>query len=275
MNKLINKIRLLPILLITLITISAGFILPGYILDCRINNNLSVVTPAPEEYYVSANTVIARNNSKKMPVLDKINLISGKWPSTCLQCPTSEAFLNVSEAVNLAIQQMETYYEAGVYPLSLKSDFDNWYSWSCKTYRYTDDALNTYTAYLWVINFVKYDNSVRHTVIMTEDGVILSAETDSDIILPNSISMAYNSNTVKTLLDNKIYFKNIKEVSLMEDISNVYPDVYPDVSLAGININDIYTLSLSDDLFDVQSYYIYKYQQGTRQGIGLVPVMLR
>ena len=83
--------------------------------------------------------------------------------------------------------------------------------------------------------------------------------------------MAYNSNTVKTLLDNKIYFKNIKESPITEYI----PDVYPDVSLTGVSINDIYTLSLSDDLFDVHSYYIYKYQQGTRQGIGLVPVMLR
>ncbi|MBP3621463.1 MAG: hypothetical protein J6J16_06865 [Lachnospiraceae bacterium] len=264
-----SNISLLFFMFLATLVVVASFILPGYLLDKKADSQISVVSFAPEEYYLSSNTVMARNNSEKLSSLDKLNLISGKWASNYTECSTSEAFLSEIDAVNLATAQINKYYDLGVYPESLFSNYNNWYSWSSKVYRYTDSSFNTYTAYLWVITFTKYDNSATHKIAMTEDGIIISAETTNhNITKLKDIFYAYTDKNIESLLCDNIKLNDVSFPS-----SYNIESVCPDINMNNATFDSIYQISVSENFTEAQDLYVFQYKTGTSHGIGLIPVI--
>lgn len=291
MIKFISKLKakkslLIPVLCfaLTIAAVLSGILVPKLLLSQKVKAQMSVVETAPEDYYLASSTIMARKASEQLSSLDRIKLIAGTWESTSVKCSTNDGFLNESEAVKLAKQQLEHLYDTGVYPYSLSSSYRNWYSWSTSLYQYTDTAFSTYTAYLWIIEFTKFDNSLTHTILMTENGTILNAEVsgntvqDSGITMPSSdtfspdklncspIIDAYSEETISNTIGENIYIHDTKR----NDTLKTTPP-YPHIDLSKAEYENIYNLVLSIPLKDNESYFIYAYKTDSSYGIGIVP----
>ncbi|MBQ8412863.1 MAG: hypothetical protein IJX12_04550 [Lachnospiraceae bacterium] len=256
--------------LFTILAVVAGFFIPGYLLKKETDEQLSVVTYAPEEYYLASNTAMARNTSEKLSSMDKINLITGIWDSTCQECSSSDAFLTEIEAVNLAISQMDLFFTKRIYPASLNSNYNNWYSWSTKVYKYTDTSFNTYTAYLWVITFSKYDSSIEHVIQMTEDGVILDAHTNmpTDDLKINSVNNIYIPYYISSVMqDDNIHHDD----TFNANYTNVNIN-YPETNFNDLTFSNIYQVNINEAYGEQHILYVYQYKAGDYYGMGLVPV---
>lgn len=282
----INKPVITPVIGFTLAiaAIISGILVPKLLLSQKAKVQMSVVETAPEDYYLASSTVMARRASEQLSSLDRIKLISGTWESASAKCSTTEGFLSESEAVTLAKQQLEYFYDAGVYPYSLSSSYGNWYSWSTELYQYTDTVFNTYTTYLWIIKFTKFDNSLTHTILMTESGTILSAEVsgnttqDTDIIMASSdtfspdklncasIINAYSEENISNIIGKNIYMHSQKRNNSVK----ITPP-YPYIDLSKAEFENIYTIILSIPSKDDESYLIYAYKTDNSYGIGIVP----
>lgn len=267
-----NIIFKIVISFITILVVSASIILPDILLRNETDSYVSVVTKAPEEYYLASATAIAIDASSKLSATDRINLISGTWESTFEECSTSEGFLTESEAVTLAKKQLEIYYDKLVYPCSLESSYKNWYSYEAKLYSYTDATFNTYTAYLWELKFTKYDNTLVHTILMTESGTILNAEinqTDFEpTFKPKYISYAYNEDTVKKFFNtSSATIDTQKQYTSLSGLNINYPSV--EVLPENIDMAFLITVSETRDLSE--NYIIYRYSTDTSYGIGIMP----
>ena len=258
---------LIPGILLAITAIVSGILLPKYLLSRKANSQISIVNTAPEDYYLASGTAMAQNASRQLSSLDRIKLISGKWESISEQCSTKEGFLTESEAVALAKKQLEYYYETSAYPYSLTSAYDNWYSWTTELYKYTDTAFNTYTAYLWVIKFTKFDNSVTHTILMTESGTIINAETNDNTIKHSQISKAYLKNAIGNIFcDSDLTALNISE--------NNKTDIhipYPYIDLTDTDIEYLTNVSISLNSNESENYIIYQYKTDTSYGVGIIP----
>ncbi len=268
--KKFKKLQIFIFVTLTVLSVVTGVVLPGYILDRKVDSQMDLVTFAPEEYYLSSNTVMAKNASEKLSSLDKINLITGKWDSTISECDVSDAFLTEIEAVNMAVSQMEHFYTRRVYPVSLDSNYNNWFSWESKVYKYTETAFNTYTAYLWVISFSKYDSDITHTVCMTEDGIILNAETNMPLynFKSNSIDTAYNSYAITQIFQNpNIHFQYRKALEYSSSIISICPDI----NLSNITYDNIYEITLTESGPEDLLFHVYQYSSNGKYGIGLIP----
>lgn len=261
--------------LITVCVVAASIILPDIILKNEANRHISVVAKAPEEYYLSSATAIAIDASSKLSATDRINLISGAWESSFEECNIDEGFLTESEAVTLAKNQMEVFYDKLVYPCSLQSSYKNWYSYEAKLYSYTDATFKTYTAYLWEIKFTKYDNSLVHTILMTESGTILNAEINQvdfyPVFKPKYISYAYDNDTIDNFwsasnatVDDKKQFTFLTKLSVS----------YPSVVVSPEDFDMAFSITVSESSTLSENYIIYQYSNDTHYGIGIMPEQL-
>lgn len=154
-----------------------GVFLPGLILKWQSREQMNMVDGVPVEYYSPANLAVARNASANLGVYQKLQLITGRWESNDTTVDSAEMEMENYEAVQLAKEQMDALYQAGVYPVSLLSDYENWYSWDAEYCKVVDATFNTYAAYYWKLTFSKYDGSEKHLVYMLDDGTIFLAET--------------------------------------------------------------------------------------------------
>lgn len=153
-----------------------GTFLPGYLLVWQSEEKMNMVGAVPVEYYSPANLAVARNASANLGDYQKLQLITGRWESNEVPAEDSERTLENYEAVELARERMHVFYEAGIYPTSLLSDYENWYSWEAEFCKVVDATFNTYAAYYWKLSFVKYDGSETHQVYMLENGTVFLAE---------------------------------------------------------------------------------------------------
>lgn len=153
-----------------------GTLLPGFVLVWQSKEQMNMVDVVPEEYYSPANLAVARNASANLGTYQKLQLITGRWESHMRQADSYDAQMEDYKAVELAKEQLDTLYQWGVYPTSLSSDYENWYSWEAEFCKVVDATFNTYAAYYWKLSFVKYDGSERHLLYMLEDGTIFLAE---------------------------------------------------------------------------------------------------
>lgn len=153
-----------------------GIFLPGRLLVWQSEEKMNMVGAVPVEYYSPANLAVARNASANLGDYQKLQLITGRWESNAAQADSSERTLENYEAVELARVRMNTLYEAGIYPTSLLSDYENWYSWEAEFCKVVDATFHTYAAYYWKFSFVKYDGSEKHRVYMLENGTVFLAE---------------------------------------------------------------------------------------------------
>lgn len=255
-------------ILCTALFIAGGFFVPELILDNISNKNVSSCQDAPENYYLASGTAMAKQASEHLTTIDRIKLISGTWDSSYVQVPTDEGTVSEYDIVALAKQKIDYFYNKSVYPYSLESSYANWYSWDTELYKYTDNIFNTYTIYLWVVHFTKYDNSLTHTVLITENGTVLAAEVSDDSRPFSSIKNVYLDQSVKILLgDTSIQIGNIINT---EDVSL---SGYPFIDMHGIYLQNIYKLELSDKRNEADYYYIYQYKSDGKYGIGIIPDM--
>lgn len=260
-----NKSKLAGILCV-LFFIAGGFWIPAILLDYNSQKNMSVCKLVPEKYYLASETAMAKKASEQLTALDRMHLVSGTWDSSYIQVSTDEGSLSETEIVEITKDKLKLFYKQYVYPYNLESSYDNWYSWDTELYKYTDDVFCTYTVYLWVVHFTKYDNSIKHTILITENGTILAAEVNNDSKSYSSIQKLYSNLNINNLMgDPSIRIANIIE----------YDDInisgYPFINTTDIDFDKLYRIELSDKRNDIDYYYIYQYKTDGKYGIGIIP----
>lgn len=268
-----NKTTILNIILVlfTIAVVLTAIFLPEVLLKKQADKKTAITTIAPEEYYLASATAIAIDASSKLTATDRINLISGAWESTFSECAISEAFLTEAEAVDLAKEQIEIFVENNSYPYSIKSSYKNWYSYETKVYSYKDATFNTYTAYLWEITFTKYDNSIIHTILITESGTILNARVNENNYEAKSLLLSYNNSNVDAIFSNPV--ATIDDEKTYASHSKIY-GIYPNVDLSSATIINAYSIVVRESSAISENYIIYQYSTDTHYGIGIMPEQL-
>ncbi len=262
-----NRLVILCIMLCT-VTVISSFFIPDLLLNKKKEQSTNAIVVAPESYYVESGNAMARNTSSNLTSLEQIKLISGAWESNGSSCTLDQGFLSENEAVSLARYSLNAFYDMGVFPYATDANYNNWCSWDSKLYCYTDSLFNTYSAYLWVISFTRFDNSVTHTVYMTEKGVILAATTTDTNFIPSNLIAAYTNQSITTIFaDDDITLLEKKKAPAGTVISSVYPDL----DFTDVVFNEIYILDLVSSDGELESYYVYQYSDDQVYGIGISP----
>ncbi len=254
-------------ILLACFAVICGIFLPKLILRKATNKQLSVVKTAPESYYLASGTAMAKNASEQLSSLDRIKLISGVWESSCIQVSPGEGTLSEAEIIALTKQQLEYYYKQNVYPYSLSSSYSNWYSWSTELYCYTDNVFNTYTTYLWVVHFTKFDNMLEHTILITENGTILAAQVNDSSKPFSSVKKVYTNENINSVLGDK----NITMNAISQNIDDHDIPVYPYIDINDVSDRNIYRITLSSKNDDGEEFYIYQYKTDDTYGFGIAP----
>ncbi len=219
-----NKIKICLILFFCVAVILASVLVPKYLLARTLFEQMDQVVVAPEEYYVEAGEMMARSASSNLSSVDRIKLIAGTWESEMQKCENTDGFLNEVEAVELAKEQMEYYYQAGVFPYSMQIKYDNMFSYETELYCYTDSSFHTYSAYLWKITFTKYDDSVECVTYMTESGTILLLWTDGEYSPEITMKQCYDNLDMKNVFgDNRFYQVTIGKYMPVTAVEIPYP----------------------------------------------------
>lgn len=261
-EKLIFKILFITA---SLIAFFSAIFVPKLLLNKKSELSLSHVMESPDSYYLTSRTATARSASSKLSALDKIRLICGVWDSSMTECDVTEGFLTMDKAVALARTQLELYYQAGLYPVSLYSGYDNWYSFECNLYKYTDTSFQTYTAYLWEITFTKFDTSTYHTLLMSESGTILAADTNMPFDDPKDIYKdAFEVNCAAMINDTHTYLGTSTKRSTLPYIP------YTQLSLSSPTVLNTYSIQLRTTSTEFSDYSIYQYRKPQGYGFGIV-----
>ncbi|MBQ8318864.1 MAG: hypothetical protein IJX85_11020 [Lachnospiraceae bacterium] len=255
-------------IILCILAVVSSLVIPDLLLDMNAQDITNEIVVAPEEYYIESGNAMARSTSSNLTSLEQVKLISGAWESTGTACDIDQGFLTENEAVTLARYSLNRYYDTGVFPYSEIANYNNWCSWDAKLYCYTDNLFNTYSAYMWVITFNRFDGTATHTIHMTENGVILNAQTtEADYNASNIIAAYTNQSTGIMLGDEKI---TVLEKSKAPEHTAIKA-VYPETDYSNVSFDEIYTIELVSPEGTVESYYIYQYSNQDCYGIGLCP----
>lgn len=268
------KNKIIPILLVafTLLTICGANILPKQLLDRKYANKQNKIETAPESYYLASNTAMAKKASELLATYEKTNLITGAWDSVCKKANYEDALLRETDAVALAKSKIDELHELELYPYSLSSSYNNWYSWSTDLYSFSDTNFNTYTCYLWVITFTRFDNSMTHTILMTEDGVILAGIANDKDARITPMFVRLNEESIQSILcDTKIRLEN-KEVYSYPNFANTITQIYPDDLISNIVEQSSIKVSLSFSSEDPSDYLVYQTKTDSSYIFGIVPI---
>lgn len=265
-----NKLYTFAVSIIALIfAYICGFFLPKLLLDKNAASNEDVIIQAPEEMYLASGTAMAKKASENLSPTDRIKLVTGVWDSSCIECTPdeySEAYLTEADAVLLAKEQIEALYHKRAYPLSLSSNYGNWYSWSTRLFKYTDNIFNTYVTYVWEITFLSYENNIKHTVLMTENGTIINAEVNKSFSRPKTLYGLYTENDISDIL----LSKDVSMTGSPEKAKDSNPYIYPDTLFTQAESTNIYSLKLLDNQRGTtDTYYVYQYFGKSYYGIGI------
>lgn len=164
-------------LILAIVIAFTGVFLPGWLFAAQNNREFGTVASAPEEYYSAAYSAMARNESAGLAVLNKLQLITGKWSSVLMEPKDFEIDRQDYEVAELARDGIDSLYQAGIYPTGLEG-YGNWYSWQVTAHKAVDTTFHTYSAYYWEVAFQKYDGKERHRVYLLDDGTVFLAVAD-------------------------------------------------------------------------------------------------
>ena len=269
-----NKYKIIPFLLIilTVFTICGAIFVPKYLLNRKYNNIQNKVTAAPENYYLASNTAMAKKASELLATYEKTNLITGSWDSVCKKADYEDALLKETDAVALAKQKIDELYAMELYPYSLSSSYNNWYSWTTDLYSYSDTSFNTYTCYLWIITFTRFDNKLTHTILMTEDGVILAGIVNDNTARITPMFVRLNEDSIRSILcDDKIRLENEQAYSY-PNFANTITEIYPDNIISEITEQTSIRVSLSFNADAPSDYLVYQTKTNDSYIFGIVPI---
>lgn len=262
--------------------ISAGILtgcilIPNTVLKNKYNSIANNYTTVPEEYYKGSSDLMAERASNMLSTSDRLKMFTGLWDSHYEKIAPDSRSLSESGAANMAKSEIEDLYRLNLYPYSLLSEYDNWYSWEAELYRYSETSFNTYSCDLWVITFTKYDNSLSHTIYMTEDGIILEAScSENDVHVTNlhsgtnqdSIRSIFNATTVKLIVNEPT--DTADYISLIPKLTENYPN-YPHkdfISPICETASVAFLNKISED------YIIYQYRTQDSYVLGMIPAAL-
>ncbi|HBZ03392.1 MAG TPA: hypothetical protein DEO83_06220 [Lachnospiraceae bacterium] len=167
-----NLILIMSALLIT----AAAVWLPGFLMKKNMEVQLTDIQNVPPDYYNGPSDVIIKNASKQLNYSQRLQLILGLWESTISETDEDLCLLSEFGIKNLVVNRVEDLYSKQLYPSSISSDKNNWFTWTAKPYKALDTTFHTYAAVYWDLTFTKFDNSEIHRFIVTESGDILYAE---------------------------------------------------------------------------------------------------
>lgn len=173
-------------------------VLPGEIVSYQADRckNEVIQTPAYNYYH-------GHSTATQMTLYERMKLISGEWDSRYqevslqdvhsmedLSDDISEDFVSVQDGelqypgycyqdfqsvIERAEDGLELLYAAGVYPESAVSEYSSWYRPRVRLYQYSDSIFNTYSCYVWLVQFDYYDGSMTHTLLIDDTtGLILA-----------------------------------------------------------------------------------------------------
>lgn len=269
-----NYKKIIPfiMILLTLLTICGAYFLPKLLLKSAYEHAQNKIETAPESYYLASNTAMSKKASELLESYEKTNLITGAWDSTYKKASYEDAFLTESDAVAIAKENIDQLHDLGFYPYSLTSSYNNWYSWTTSLYSYSDTNFHTYTCYLWIISFTKFDNSLSHTILMTEDGVILAALANDPSKKTSPMLTELTDESIKHLLvDNHVRLEK-KEAFSYPNFSSIITQIYPDNIMTGILEQNSILVSLSFDNDVASDYLIYQFNTSSQYVFGIVPI---
>lgn len=252
------------------ITIIISLFLPGFLIQLEINQQMNKVFSATPDQYLASKTTLAKDSSLKMSSYEKINMINGSIDSTIQKVDISQANLTEIEAIQLAKYQIELLYENRLYPCSILSDYKNWYNYSSEVYQYTENAFNTYTSFLWDITFVKYDKSLTHRILMTEDGVILSAQVNRLHFFITDPEEVINTDSIKDIMKNYIKYNDDATFITMDNLPELMKSNYFMLNEYPNYKQNCMSFSMHTSYYTIQDYILYQYKNMNSYGIGII-----
>lgn len=249
----------------------AAICVPRYLLIQKYDTLASQIHAVPEAYYLASNTAMAKRASELLSATDKMKLITGVWDSEYEEIPVSEATISESKAVEMAKNQLEYLFALNLFPDSVKSSYNNWYSWSSKVYSYSEQSFHTYTCNLWEITFEKYDKSMKHTILMTEDGIILQAtSTNTDKTLARA-HIKISQDVARVLLDDRGIRMHVKKkIDNLSNLPNQLAKIYPDQNQEIMINSSIAQTTLSHFDNPKEEYIFYQYNTNKHYVFGMI-----
>lgn len=172
--------------------------LPGILVGFQASNHKNVIQQTySSNYYNGKETAVV------MTLYERMKLISGEWDSNWQEVDSGQVqpieevmeeeiakvtsgqsgdielsgycYLDYQGVLEKAEQGMNTYYTAGFYPENPVSDYNNWYRPTVTLYQYSDSIFDSYTCYVWLVEFDYYDGSLKHTLLIDDtSGLILA-----------------------------------------------------------------------------------------------------
>lgn len=223
-----NKLSSIAILLVSVIvSIFLALFLPGLLLNYYTDSIYEVRKQVPPEYYANSSSSISLMTSKQLTTYERMRLISGLWDCYIKDVPQ----LKGSEEYNIvskAKQKINELAEAGLYPYRISEN--EMYYWDVRKYYCIESNFETLSTAYWKIKLIRYDNTLSHDLLITDEGVILYLEYNGAPTNRNlfSISDAYRSLPIAServcsyaSFETDDYVLSYKDVSLPEHIDSL------------------------------------------------------
>ena len=153
--------------------------LPGFLMRKDTTSYYGKLNDVPSDYYSGPSESVISNASKQLKSEQCIQLITGVWDSAVTPAEPEDCMFSDFAMKTMVVTHVQNLYIKGLYPCSLSSNNDNWYTWEAKPYRALDATFRTYAAYFWDITFESYDGKETHRFIVSEFGDIIYAEAET------------------------------------------------------------------------------------------------
>ena len=191
---------------VALLVAGCSIWLPGFIMEKERTADFEKLTDVPADYYSGPSESIIKNASRQLRSEQCMQLITGVWDSSITPANPQDCTYTDFGMKTMTINHIQNLYTKGLYPCSLSSRNENWYSWEAKPYRALDTTFRTYAAYFWDITFTKFDGSETHRFIVSENGAILYAQAETKENFGGFSPKLSNASYLMDVLDTSISY---------------------------------------------------------------------
>ena len=183
---------------IFLMVAAISVMLPQVLISAQVEQTKNQV----EQTYASAYRK-GSGRAVRMSLYERMKLISGEWDSEYREIPIEEvapikeaekelssqvsvmqtgdleaegyAYLTMQTVLSKAAEGMKIFYETGICPEEVVSEYQNWYRPRIALYQYEDAVFHVYSCYVWMVQYDYYDGSRTHSVLVDDTtGLILA-----------------------------------------------------------------------------------------------------